>query len=98
MDCVIFEMEQEDINNILVDIEILIENIDNFFSKVEINNDELYKFFRELKADIYRARYSDLEDGNNKIILNNVWSLLSGWDRRDGYRNFDIVERIIDDV
>lgn len=97
-DCVISELDEYEIENILVEIEILIIEISYIFNNTHIENPEVHDFFKNLKGEMYRARHSDLEDGNSKIVLRTIWSLLSGWDSKEGYRDNDIIDTMIESI
>ena len=101
-DKVITELDSDKIflKNILVQLNILRDEVSFVLNNIEINDKDVFLFFKRLSKSVYGYVLRDVNmDYNEKEELTRfLWQLFSGWSFSDGYREGDIVKIMIKEI
>lgn len=86
------------VREIITSMEIFRDEIQFVLNNVYIEDDAPFEFFKRLSAAIYEQKDTSPEYDDVKRLSRFLWSLLSGWDWVEGYRERDIVQDMIDAI
>jgi len=65
---------------------------------VDVENQEVFYFLKNLAAVLYRARNCAPEYDGVKSLLSLMWSVFAGWSFIDGYIKKDVIADKIDAI
>ncbi len=83
---------------IILNLQILSKQIDYILHNYPITDPIIFNFFKRL--EIFLMRMEKLGPGydEEKILFSFIWEIFTGWDWIDGYRGYDLVEKMIRDI
>lgn len=86
------------LKDMLSELAILRNEISFALNNIEIHDEQVFAFFKNLSQTIYKLEQSDFETDDFKSLMGFMWRLFSGWSWIDGYSEEDIVQSIIDRI
>lgn len=91
-------LNQYHLKELLVELEIFMNEVGYVLNTVEINDPNVFSFFKRLSQAVYRLKHSTLEYDDVKHLSGFLWELFAGWSFIDGYREDDIVKVMIEKI
>ena len=94
------QMSEEtfEFREIVVNLEVLSKQIDYVLHNYTIDTQKIFDFFKRLEAFLFRMRYLRPGYDESKALCAFIWEIFAGFDKIYGYRGYDIVERMIEDI
>lgn len=88
------------LGDLLIELSILRDEVAFILNNTEINDKSVLSFFRLLSQRVYvfKARGINMEYEEKKALLRFLWELFTGWNFIEGYREEDIVEKMIQKI
>lgn len=86
------------LKDMLSELAILRNEISFTLNNIEIHDEQVFAFFKNLSQTIYKLEQSDFETDDFKSLMGFIWQLFSGWSWIDGYSEKDIIKSIIDRI
>lgn len=86
------------LKDLLVEFEILLNEVTYVLNNVNIEDPNVFSFFKRLSQVVYKLKNTTLEYDDVKTLSGFLWELLAGWDVIDGYRKHDIVGLMIEEI
>ena len=85
------------LKNLLVQLNILRDEVSFVLNNIEINDKDVFLFFKRLSKSVYGYVLRDVNMNYNEKneLTGFLWQLFSGWSFSDGYREGDIVKFMI---
>lgn len=79
------------LKDLLVELEILLNEVAYVLNNVNIENPDVFSFFKRLSQAVYKLKNTTLEYDDVKTLSRFLWEVFAGWNFVDGYREEDIV-------
>ncbi len=95
-DAVANGLDAENIKRLVVEFEILIAEVHFTLIAVDVENEEIFAFLKELANILYRARNCSPEYDGVKALLCLMWSVYAGWSFVEGYTKKDVIADMIE--
>ena len=89
-------LDAENIRTLIVEFEILIGEIHFTLIAVDVENQEVFAFLKDLANILYRARNCSPEYDGIKRLLGLMWSVYAGWSLDEGYTKKDVIADMIE--
>lgn len=86
------------LKELLVELEIFMNEVAYVLNNVEINDPNVFSFFKRLSQAVHRLKNSTSEYEDVKQLSRFLWELFAGWNFIDGYREDDIVKVMIEKI
>jgi hypothetical protein len=86
------------LKELLVAMEIFMNEVSYVLNNVEINDPNVFSFFKRLSQAVHKMKNSTLEYEDVKQLSGFLWDLFAGWNFIDGYREDDIVKVMIEKI
>jgi hypothetical protein len=86
----------ENIKSLIVEFEILIAEVRFTLIAVDVENQEVFDFLKDLATFLYRARNCSPEYEGIKSLLRLMWSVYAGWSFIEGYIKKDVIADMIE--
>ncbi|HDY90322.1 MAG TPA: hypothetical protein ENH82_19655 [bacterium] len=87
------------LNDLLVEIELLANEIHYILNNIDIDDDKVHSFLKNLSTHLYRLKNTSVyTDENVRPLGNFVWEIFAQWSLIDGQRKEDIVQKMIDQI
>ncbi|HAP10599.1 MAG TPA: hypothetical protein DEA80_09475 [Afipia sp.] len=83
---------------IILNLEILAKQIEYVLSHYAIDNQNIFDFFKRLEAFLIKMRHLQPGYDESKALCRFIWEIFAGFDFVDGYRGYDVVEKMIHDI
>lgn len=83
------------LKDLLVEFEILLNEVTYVLNKVNIDDPNVFSFFKRLSQAVYKLKNTTLESDDAKTLYRFLWEVFAGWNFTDGYREDDIVGLMI---
>lgn len=83
------------LKDLLVELEIFMKEVAFVLNNVNIDDQNVFSFFKRLSVIVYKLKDTSLEYDDVKQLSRFLWELFAGWSFVDGYRENDIVEVMI---
>jgi hypothetical protein len=91
-----FQFEPGNLNDLITELELFAAEILYVLNNVDIQDAEVYSFFKRLSRIIHRFRGPiDLNRDELKPLMRFLWEIFARWDYVTGQRETDIVEDMI---
>jgi hypothetical protein len=90
-DAVANGLHAENIKSLIGEFEILIAEVRFTLIAVDVENQEIFDFLKDLANGLYRARNCSPEYDGVRSLLRLMWSLYAGWSFVEGYIKRDVV-------
>lgn len=90
-DAVANGLHAENIKSLIVEFEILIAEVRFTLIAVDVENQEVFDFLKDLATVLYRARNCSPEYDGVKSLLRLMWSVFAGWSFIEGYIKKDVI-------
>ncbi|MER8591810.1 hypothetical protein NKH33_09425 [Mesorhizobium sp. M1182] len=92
------KIQPHNVSDLMIAMEVFRDEIGYVLNNVDIESDEAFDFFQRLLGAIHSVGRStvDLDDGDR--LSGFLWQMFSGWDPVKGYRDHDIVARMIEQI
>jgi len=86
------------LKDLLMQLDILRDEVSFVLNNIEINDKNVFSFFKLLSQSVYGYRLRDinLDYDEKKVLMSFLWQLFAGWSFADGYREEDIVKLMIE--
>jgi len=84
--------------SIMLNLEMLAKQIEFVLHNYTIDRNELFNFFKRLELLLLSLRRSSPGYDESKPLCRFVYELFAGWSIVEGYRGYDIIEKMINDV
>lgn len=101
-DKVVIELDSNKIllKDLLVQLDILRDEVSFVLNNIEINDKNVFLFFKRLSKAVYGYRLRDINIDYNekKVLMGFLWELFAGWSLADVYRENDIVKLMIEKI
>lgn len=79
-------------------MEIFMNEVAYVLNNVDINDPEVFAFFKRLSQAVYQLKNSTLGYDEIKPLESFIWQILGGFSLVDGRRNYDIVKTMINKI
>lgn len=89
------KLDDYHMRRLLTHMEIFREEVLYILNATDISSDEPFEFLKRLSAIIREQNHVDQEYDTVKSFAGFLWILLTGWDWSSGYRQDDIIEKMI---
>jgi hypothetical protein len=86
------------LKDLLVEFEILLNEVTYVLNNVNIEDPNVFSFFKRLSQAVYKMKNTTLEYDDVKQLSGFLWELFAGWSFIDGYREADIVGVMIENI
>lgn len=86
------------LKDLLVELEILKYEVSYVLNNVNIEDPNVFSFFKRLSQAVHKLKNTTLEYDDEKQLSQFLWELFSGWSFIDGYREDDIVSVMIEKI
>lgn len=83
---------------IVLNLQILSNQIDYVLHNYTIQDQNLFDFFKRLQIFLMRIRVREPGYDESKPLCSFIWEIYAGWDNISGYRSYDIIEKMIEDI
>jgi hypothetical protein len=97
-DAVANGLHAENIKSLIVEFEVLIAEVRFTLIAVDVENQEVFDFLKDLATVVYRARNCAPEYDSVKSLLRLMWSVFAGWGFIGGYIKRDVIGDMIEAV
>jgi hypothetical protein len=97
-DAVLNGLDERLMKDILVELEILMHEIRYVLDNVNIEDQEVFAFFKRLSQAVYKMKNFAMEYEDIKRLSQFLWGVLAGYSFADGYRENDIIGDMIRDI
>lgn len=97
-DWVLNHLSEDSIDLIAIEFEWLIKEVDFLFSKIELNDDEIFSFLKRLQSVLYRHRKVRLDYWEEKWLSRFLWDIFGSSNIITWERDFDIMDRMIEKI
>lgn len=84
--------------DLLIEFEILLNEVSFVLSNVNIDDPDVFMFFKRLSQAVYRLKNTTPEYDDIKPLARFLWDIFAGWSFISGYREEDIVEIMISKI
>ncbi len=91
-------LKEYHLKELLVEMEIFMNEVAYVLNNVEINDSNVFSFFKRLSQAVYRLKNSTLDYDDVKQLSGFIWELFAGWSFIDGYHDNDIVNVMINKI
>jgi hypothetical protein len=95
-DAVANGLHEENIKSLIVEFEIFIAEVRFTLIAVDVENQEVFAFLKDLATILYRARNCSPEYDGVKSLLSLMWSVFAGWSFIEGYTKKDVIADMIE--
>jgi hypothetical protein len=89
-------LHDENIKSLIVEFEVFIAELRFTLIVVDVENQEVFAFLKELANILYRARNCSPEYDGVKSLLSLMWSVFAGWSFVEGYTKKDVIADMIE--
>ena len=86
------------LKDLLVEFEILLTEVTYVLNNVNIEDPDVFFFFKRLSQTVNKMKITTLEYDDIKQLSQFLWELFAGWSFIDGYREDDIVDVMIEGI
>jgi len=88
------------LKDLLMQLDILRDEVSFVLNNIEINDKNVFSFFKLLSQSVYVYKLRDINmDYNEKeSLMSLLWNLFAGWSFVGGYREEDIVKLMIEKI
>jgi hypothetical protein len=83
---------------IILNFELLARQIEFTLHNYTMDDQEIFNFFKRLELLLIKLRQSSHGYEESKPLCRFVYEVFSGWSPIDGYRGYDLVEKMIADI
>jgi hypothetical protein len=90
-DAVANGLHAENIKSLIVEFELLITEVRFAMIAVDVVDQEVFAFLKDLANILYRARNCAPEYDGVKSLLRLMWSVFAGWSFIGGYTKKDVI-------
>jgi hypothetical protein len=97
-DCVLNGLNEMLLKELLVEQQILMNEVGFILNNVNIDDRNVFSFFKRLSQAVYKLKDSTREYEELKQLSGFLWELFAGWSFIEGYRENDIVEVMISKI
>jgi hypothetical protein len=91
-------LKEYHLKELLVELEIFRNEVAYVLDNVEINDPDVFSFFKRLSQTVYKLKNSTLDSDDFKPIEHFFWQVFAGWNIIDGYTDIDIVKVMISKI
>jgi hypothetical protein len=91
-------LDERNLRELLTRMEIFRDELAFVLNNTDIPKDEPFEFLKRLIAAIYSMKDIKLGYDELKPLAGFLWSVFAGWDWIEGYREEDIVKKMIDAI
>jgi len=91
-------LEEYHLKELLVELEIFMNEVSYVLNNVEINDPNVFSFFKRLSQIVYKLKNSKLDYEDVKQLSRFYWELFAGWSIIEGYKDEDIVKVMIEKI
>ena len=90
--------ETYEFREIVLNLQILSKQIDYVLSNYEIEDQSAFDFFKRLEAFLLRMPYLKPGYDESKALCGFVWEIFAGFNIVEGYRGYDVIEKMVQDI
>ena len=83
---------------ILLSLELLAKQVEFVLHNYTIDDNHLFDFFKRLEVILLALRQSSPGYDESKPLCRFVYEMFSGFNSIEGYRGYDVIEQMIDDI
>ena len=94
----VMNYENQHFDEIIVNLEILQKQIEFVLHNYTIEDQSIFDFFKRLESALIKFQHSEPGYDESKQFCGFIYQIFSGWDVIDGYRDYDLIEKMIDDI
>lgn len=94
-DSVLNGLNERLLKELLVELEILMNEIAFVLNNVNIDDQNVFSFFKRLSQAVYKLKNSTLEYYDTNQLSQFLLELFAGWSWIEGYRDGDIIAEMI---
>lgn len=86
------------LKDLLVVLEIFMNEVTYVLNNADINDPEVFAFFKRLSHAVYSLKNSTLGYDEIKPLSHFIWELFGGFSLIDGCRDYDVVKKMINKI
>lgn len=83
---------------IKLNLEIMAKQIDYVLHNYTIEDQKVFDFFKRLEVFLIKTKQSDAGYDESKALCGFVYEIFAGWSVIEGYRGYDIIEKMIKEI
>lgn len=91
-------LDEYHLGQLLLEYEFLLNEITYVLNNVDIEDKDVFLFFKRLSSAVYHLKNIKPEYDDVKQIMAFNWEIFSGWSWLEGYREEDIVEYMMEKI
>jgi hypothetical protein len=91
-------LDDEGLRRIITHMEVFRDETAFILASIDIPGDEAFEFLQRLTSNILRVKKLNADYDSKKSFLNFLWDLFAGGSIATGYRDYDMIERAIDQI
>jgi hypothetical protein len=92
------ELEEDGLERIITHMEVFRDQTAFVLTSIDISDDEPFEFLQRLTSTIWQMKKSKADYDSKKSLLNFFWDVFAGFSIVSGYRDYDMIERAIDQI
>jgi len=97
-DAVLNGLDEYFLAQLLVELEIFLNEVTFVLNNVEMDDREVFSFFKRLSEAVYRLKNCTPDYEDTKQLSHFLWELFAGWSFTTGYTDTDIVKVMIERI
>jgi hypothetical protein len=90
--------ETPEFREILLKFRMLARQIEYILDNYGFEDQQVFDYLKRLEMFLMRMEVQKPGYDESKLLCNFIYELFSGWDMIDGYRDYDQIQKLIDDV
>lgn len=90
--------ETYEFRQIILSLSILSRQIEYVLHNYAIDNQEVFDFFKRLEAFLLRMQRLQPGYDESEALTGFIWEIFAGFNVIEGYRGYDFIEKMIDDI
>jgi len=91
-------LKEHHLKSLLVVMEIFMNEVAYVLNNIDINDPEVFAFFKRLSQAVYQLKNSTLGYEEIKPLDSFIWQIFGGFSIIDGRRDYDVVKKMINKI
>ena len=87
--------DADEFREIILNFQVLSKQIEFVLHNYAIDDPRVFDFFKRLEAFLFRMQYLKPGYDESKALCRFIWEIFAGFNFVDGYRGYDIIEKMI---
>lgn len=91
-------LNDQNLKEIMIQFEILSQEIEFILNNISLHDEEIFRFFKQLKYELYLFKNTTPDYDEIKNISRFLWEIFAGWTYVNGQRKKDIFEEMVSKI